>query len=442
MESQWDKPVGFDQAQIEQKAGLTKSEYRGDEESLNTESEEILRDAKRKTILFGYLQQRKWAEAFKRVRYHPEEAKMWVNSGLCPSLPTKWKVLPLHAAIILGAPVGFICELLDSYPNAVTEKDLKGSLPIHLSALALSTYHSSEQVFVILLSAYGESRYAKDGDGRTPTDLLQRASLGDDKEAGQRRERILEILSKEPQDEEADTLTSEWPLHISGVRSSSTVSTMTMKCVSHSPATSQKSSSRGISGRDVENMNNHLQATTTVTKETKRELLSHTDISLHTTIASVATSPVPDYLECHKGSQGTVSDMYHSSGTENSSMTTGESPSIGKPSRENHSVNCYSQPSKGSVSNGSEMVDVDVLEKIPSELVSAEVLSSCGMQDSIEPASNMPSFDSAKPKGITYFKSKFSVDKLKSDPLSLIKSNPADAGDGGIVHSFKMKTPC
>ena len=119
------------------------------------------------------MQQKNWSDALRRVKKDNRDVKVWVSNGIRSPRSTTWKVLPLHTAIILGAPFELVVEIMNTYPQAAARKDINGSLPIHLAACSL--HHSDgERIFRQLLALHPRSRYAKDRSGNTPYELLQR----------------------------------------------------------------------------------------------------------------------------------------------------------------------------------------------------------------------------------------------------------------------------
>ena len=92
----------------------------------------------------------------------------------------RWRLLPLHAALIFNAPVTVVEILLRAFPAAATLKDDQGMLPLHL---ACRNAPVNFEVLEELLTAYPAAVYVKDRKGRTP---LQGglAATGSDKNPG------------------------------------------------------------------------------------------------------------------------------------------------------------------------------------------------------------------------------------------------------------------
>ena len=128
----------------------------------------------------------------------PEEAKIWVhrmgveeggNNGendAANRLTTprnapeekevrkvmRWRMLPIHAAIIFNAPMGVIQGLLKAYPAGTTYADDQGMLPLHLAFRS----QSDEEVVLALLDVYPEAMERGDLKGRVPSQLAPKNS--------------------------------------------------------------------------------------------------------------------------------------------------------------------------------------------------------------------------------------------------------------------------
>ncbi|KAL7519437.1 hypothetical protein ACHAWX_004198, partial [Stephanocyclus meneghinianus] len=199
--------VGSDAALVDQAKGL-------DDIGDNKVDEERDYD-ENPTKLFMYLQQRAWGLAMERLKKNPEEAKVWVyrkqilksgenlknastsqaltvqSQALVPheggdsSNKLRWKLLPLHASIVLGAPSEIIMDIIKVYPNAARKPDERGSLPVHLAASRLDVDPEGEKVVLHLFGAYPDSIQMQDRKGRTPQELAKLARMR--KEAEEQR---------------------------------------------------------------------------------------------------------------------------------------------------------------------------------------------------------------------------------------------------------------
>jgi ankyrin repeat protein len=92
----------------------------------------------------------------------------------------KYKLpLPLHAAIRFHAPYDVIKLLLDTYPEAVTVKNFRFELPLHLAVRsnlppalhALLNYHAPYDVIKLLLDTYPEAATVKNFSVELPLHL-------------------------------------------------------------------------------------------------------------------------------------------------------------------------------------------------------------------------------------------------------------------------------
>ncbi|KAI2508955.1 hypothetical protein MHU86_5450 [Fragilaria crotonensis] len=120
------------------------------------------------TPLYLELQKKDWEAAVSRAVTDPGEARTWVVRKEFDG-KLRWRLLPLHAAIIFKAPEQVIEALLGAYPSGAECKDDQGMLPLHLAFRNGST----EGVVNLLLVAYPQSIDVKDRKGRIPLVLAQ-----------------------------------------------------------------------------------------------------------------------------------------------------------------------------------------------------------------------------------------------------------------------------
>jgi Ankyrin repeats (many copies) len=118
--------------------------------------------------LYLELQKKDWNAAIARASSAPVEAKTWVVRKEFDG-KLRWRLLPLHAAIIFKAPEQVIEALLGAYPRSAECKDDQGMLPLHLAF----RNGSSEEIVNLLLVAYPQSIDVKDRKGRIPLVLAQ-----------------------------------------------------------------------------------------------------------------------------------------------------------------------------------------------------------------------------------------------------------------------------
>ena len=108
-----------------------------------------------------------------------QEASVWVvrkeKDGRL-----RWRLLPLHAALIFDAPLKVVDALIRVFPLGATLKDDQGMLPLHL---ACRNTPPNFEVMEELLTAHPAAVYVKDRKGRTPI-LGGLAATGREKNPG------------------------------------------------------------------------------------------------------------------------------------------------------------------------------------------------------------------------------------------------------------------
>jgi hypothetical protein len=124
------------------------------------------------TVLYQAIEAIQWEYAVSLFKPRPSSSKVvscaaeaatWVvrketNGKL------RWRLLPLHAGVIFGAPLALIELLLAEYPAASHCKDDQGMLPLHLAFRNESSFEIIEE----LLTAHPQAIFVKDRKGRTP----------------------------------------------------------------------------------------------------------------------------------------------------------------------------------------------------------------------------------------------------------------------------------
>jgi hypothetical protein len=91
------------------------------------------------------------------------ECQTWVVRKE-PNGKLRWRLLPLHAAIIFQSPLDVIEKLVGEYPTAAQCKDDQGMLPLHLAFRNETSWSVLEE----LLTAHPNAIFVKDRKGRTP----------------------------------------------------------------------------------------------------------------------------------------------------------------------------------------------------------------------------------------------------------------------------------
>jgi len=132
------------------------------------------------TKLYSLIESKQITEAIEHCKSHPEESSTFVVKKDGTSI--RWKLLPLHAALMMRSSDSLIKTLVISFPEGVKEKDDRGMLPLHLAFC----FSASESVINVLLDVYAEAMEVKDSKGKVPIDHIEKtnSSNGDDKRAG------------------------------------------------------------------------------------------------------------------------------------------------------------------------------------------------------------------------------------------------------------------
>ena len=152
------------------------------------------------TGLYIAVHTKNWALAIDRAGSYPAEAGIWVvrlddvkstptdavmtSPRANKQIPTpthatpgqrvvRWRMLPLHAAVLFGAPIPVIKALVKANINACACQDDQGMTPLHLAFRA----GSNEEVVVTLLSACPESIEVVDYKGRMPSMLVPKHTM-------------------------------------------------------------------------------------------------------------------------------------------------------------------------------------------------------------------------------------------------------------------------
>jgi len=128
---------------------------------------------KNPTDLFQALEARQFSyaeEMFKQVNNQfTKECKTWVVArGQKKGSQLRFRALPLHAALVFGAPGDMVTVILNAYPKASRGRDVKGRLPIHLAM----EHNASEEIMVALIEAFPKGFFALDKKEMTPLDYI------------------------------------------------------------------------------------------------------------------------------------------------------------------------------------------------------------------------------------------------------------------------------
>lgn len=123
---------------------------------------------KNPTVLYALVQKKLWKEAIARAKTNPSEARAFIVRKEKDG-STRWRLLPIHAAIVFKAPVDVVEALLTSYPKSAEEKDDQEMLPLHLAF----RNGASEEIVNLLLLAFPASVDSPDRKGRVPLTLAE-----------------------------------------------------------------------------------------------------------------------------------------------------------------------------------------------------------------------------------------------------------------------------
>ena len=134
------------------------------------------------TPLYLSIQSNDWSEVITRASTHPTEVLTFVSRYEVDDTTLRWKILPIHAAIIFNAPYQVVEALInvDNGIMCVKEKDDQGKLPLHLCLRTNQKKRSDDErknnvkVVRLLLDVYPESVSVLDGKGRTPLMLVDK----------------------------------------------------------------------------------------------------------------------------------------------------------------------------------------------------------------------------------------------------------------------------
>ena len=129
------------------------------------QQEEICDYDKNATDLYTLLEANNWERARIQARSVPREVRTWIVRRDSETGKIRWKLLPLHAAVIFQAPISVIAVMLEVYPKAAAQSDDQGMLPLHL---AFRHKQQDETLLEILLEKYPQAVKVKDRRDRLP----------------------------------------------------------------------------------------------------------------------------------------------------------------------------------------------------------------------------------------------------------------------------------
>jgi chromosome segregation ATPase len=119
------------------------------------------------TNLYQSIEAKEWDDVVDICEKKPSEATIWIFRNEKSGHNLRWRLLPIHAAIIFRAPDNVIKALLRAFPEGATSKDDQDMTPLHLAF----RHDVSDSVLYELLKADPTVVHFKDRKGRLPLDL-------------------------------------------------------------------------------------------------------------------------------------------------------------------------------------------------------------------------------------------------------------------------------
>jgi hypothetical protein len=130
-------------------------------------------DEKNFTVALVFLNTGLWSGDFFKDTLSPkDQLKTWVTrfAGTGSERKVAWSQLPIHLAIVQGAPYELIAKMVDMYPLSTRCTDDLLMLPLHLAM----RHGSSDRVLECLIRAFPDGVYATGKDDRTPIECAKR----------------------------------------------------------------------------------------------------------------------------------------------------------------------------------------------------------------------------------------------------------------------------
>ena len=132
----------------------------------------------RPTELYSLIENRKWDDALQLLSNSEHyaaltQASTWVirreegettADAQTGQRKLRWRLLPLHAALIFRGPLEIVQALIRAYPGAARCRDDQGMTPAHLAF----RNDASDEVLDIVLAAYLPAIAVQDRKGRDP----------------------------------------------------------------------------------------------------------------------------------------------------------------------------------------------------------------------------------------------------------------------------------
>lgn len=133
------------------------------------------------TLLYKFIEYKDWEAALEHCAVAPDDARTWViryedykDSDECSECDyetkvIRWKMLPIHVAIVFNAPVRLVTAILEAYPAAIQETDDRKMAPIHLACRSLTNLNVAQYLIIKSTDALSMT----DCKGRTALAILK-----------------------------------------------------------------------------------------------------------------------------------------------------------------------------------------------------------------------------------------------------------------------------
>ncbi|KAL3786038.1 hypothetical protein ACHAWO_013507 [Cyclotella atomus] len=115
------------------------------------------------------------------------QARTWIVRRERKSGVLRWRMLPIHAALVFNAPFDVVLRLYHLYPGAVRCRNDLGMLPLH----HVFMYGNEDRILELFLDVFPEGLGVKDDKGRLPLGCTPQ-----DGSENERRSNILDLYSK------------------------------------------------------------------------------------------------------------------------------------------------------------------------------------------------------------------------------------------------------
>jgi hypothetical protein len=126
-----------------------------------------------------------------------KDCKTWVVTRGQKEDQLRFRALPLHAALVFGAPDDLVMKIYNSYPLAARGRDVRGRLPIHLAM----EHNASSTIVSMLIEAFPKGIFATDKKDMTPLDYIDDST--NDVARVQMKKEITLIIAAKVEDERA-----------------------------------------------------------------------------------------------------------------------------------------------------------------------------------------------------------------------------------------------